>query len=108
MYYDKDGKEQRYNYLQCRYFYCHWYEFLVKKEKDFQELKQKILDGYNINIVGYDGYSVDKDLWICFNDTGKPFGHELVLYTMLVEDNRDKYPWNRFYRENSYLYENVI
>ena len=108
MYYDKEGKEHRYSYLQCRYFYCHWYELLAKKEQDFLVLKQKILDGYDINIVGYDGYSVDTDLWVCFNDTSRPFGHELVLYTMLVEEDRDKYPWNRFYRENRYLYENVI
>jgi hypothetical protein len=63
MYYDKHGKEHRYTYLQCRYFYCHFYEKLTPKEPDFIKLKQMIFNGVNINIVGYDGYNVTKSLW---------------------------------------------
>lgn len=115
MYYDKDGNEHRYNYLECRYFYCHFYQRLVLEEKDFFELKKFIKDGINLNIVGYDGYDVDqrsdvltKTLWDCYNDTSKPFGHELVLYTMLVEEDTEKYPWNIYYKNNKEKYKNVI
>ena len=107
-YYGKNGKEHRYNYLQCRYFYCHFYEILASKEPDFVKLKKMIKDGYNLNIIGYDGYNVQDDLWTCYNDISRPFGHELVLYSMLVEDDSKKYPWNVFYNENKELYEGVI
>jgi hypothetical protein len=108
MYYDKDGNEHRYNYLQCRYFYCHFYELLAKKEEDFIKLKNMIKNGYNLNIQGYDGYSITKDLMTHYNDTSKPFGHELVLYTLLVEDDTSKYPWNIFYEQHKTIYNNVI
>jgi hypothetical protein len=35
LFYDKYGNEKRYTYLQCRYFYCHFYEILATKEDDF-------------------------------------------------------------------------
>lgn len=108
MYYDKDGNEHRYNYLQCRYFYCHYYEILAKKEPDFITLKNMIQNGYNLNIQGYDGYNVTEDLWSHYNDVSRPFGHELVLYTLLIEDDSSKYPWNIFYEQNKTIYENVI
>ena len=108
VYYDKDGKEHRYGYLECRYFYCHFYELLAKKEPDFIKIKDMIKNGVNINIQGFDGYNVTSDLWDHYNDISKPFGHELVLYTILIEDNPSKYPWNRFYKENKIIYHNVI
>jgi hypothetical protein len=108
VYYTKNGEERRYNYLQCRYFYCHYYESLAQKEPDFTRLNKKINEGYNINIVGYDGYQVTKSIWDCYNDTSKPFGHELVLYTMLIEQNPKKYPWNIFYEKNKDLYKNIF
>ena len=108
VYYDKDGNERRYNYLQCRYFYCHFYERLVKEEDDYKRLKNKIDDGYNLQIVGYDGYPITTDLYRHYLDTSKPFGHELVLYTMLTEENRMNYPWNVYYNLNVEIYRDVI
>jgi hypothetical protein len=108
MYYDKDGNEHRYTYLQCRYFYCHYYELLATKEKDFIALKKMIKNGYNLNIQGYDGYNITMDLMEHYNDISKPFGHELVLYTLLVENDPAKYPWNIFYELNKQIYHNVI
>ena len=40
MYYDKHGNEHRYSYLECRYFYSHFYEKLVSKEPEFYEIKK--------------------------------------------------------------------
>ena len=108
MYYDKNGNQHRYNYLQCRYFYCHFYKLLVAKENDFNKLKEKIKNGINLNICEYNGYSVSDKLYKHYLDTSKPFGHELVLYTMLVEEDFSKYPWNIYYQENKSIYENVI
>jgi hypothetical protein len=116
IYYDKYGKEHRYNYLECRYFYCHFYELLAPQEPDFKKLQKYIKRGFNLNIVGYDAYPVDhkdkksmvKDLWICYNDTSKPFGHELVLYTLLRIKKSANYPWNKYYKKNKEIYKNVI
>ncbi len=113
IHYTKEGEEVRYNYLESRYFYCHWYEKLVKREPDFAFLNKLLDEGFNLLIIGYDGYEVNDGsivevLWNHYNDTSRPFGHELVLYTLLVLDNPDDYPWNRYYRENSEIYMYVI
>ncbi len=107
-YYDSNGVEHRYTYLQCRYFYCHFYELLAMKEPDFVKLMQMRQDGYNLNICGFDGYSVNSSLQEHFMDTTRPFGHELVLYTLLTEENPANFPWNVFYEENRGIYEGVI
>lgn len=108
MYYDREGKERRYSYLECRYFYCHWYERLAPRMGEFAELRHSRDEGYNLQIVGYDGYPVTRDLYEHYLDTSRPFGHELVLYTMLVVADPAEYPWNRFYRKHRDLYKNVI
>jgi hypothetical protein len=99
-----DGTVQRYTYLQSRFFYCHQYELLAKQTADFAALRRKLDEGTNLQIVGYDGYPVTKSLWEHYNDTERPFGHELVLYSLLAVENPVDYPWNRFYRENHALY----
>jgi hypothetical protein len=108
VYYDRQGGEHRYSYLECRYFYCHWYEKLVPAKAEFQELQRRLSDGYNLQIVGYDGYPVTQDLYEHYTDTTKPFGHELVLYTLLVVEDPKDYPWNRYYREHPDIYDGVI
>lgn len=108
IYYDKNGEPHYYNYLDCRYFYCHFYEELVKNQEDFLMLKSKLEEGYNFCICGYDGYEPKENLMEMYLDTSKPFGHEMVLYTMLIENDNKKYPWNIYYLENFHLYQNVI
>ena len=108
IYYDKDGNPHKYNYLECRYFYCKFYEELASKEKDFKYLKDKINQGYNLNIVGYDGYKPEGSYLDMYMDISRPFGHEMVLYTMLTEDDRNKYPWNIFYKKYKSIYKDVI
>lgn len=104
LFYDKNGIEHRFNYLQCRYFYCQWYEKIATELDDFKKLKKMIYDGYNLQIVGYDGYPVTKTLYDHYVDISKPFGHELVLYTMLVINDSSNYPWNQFYKKNKTIY----
>lgn len=59
-------------------------------------------------ICGFDGYPVAESLYHHYLDTSMPFGHELVLYTMLVEADPKKFPWNLFYEKNKSIYEGVI
>lgn len=108
IYYDLDGGEHRYNYIQCRYFYCHWYEKLVGKMQQFKKLKKYIDNGLNVQILGYDGYPVEKSLYEHYLDESKPFDHELVLYSMLTVETPSDYPWNKYYINHSEIYENVI
>jgi len=107
IYYDKNGSPYTYTYLQCRYFYCKFYSEIAVKLPDFLFLSKNVKKGYNINIVGYDGYT-PKDPMEMYLDTSKPFGHEMVLYTLLIESNPSKYPWNVYYEKNENIYENVI
>jgi len=108
MYYDKDGNEHRYTYIECRYFYCHWYEKLVTETKDFKHLINLLKKGYNLQLVGYDGYNPTLDLYEHYLDDSRPFGHELVLYAMLKADNPEAYPWNIYYQKHKKIYKNVI
>lgn len=118
LYLDADGGEHRYNYLECRYFYCHWYERLAKETEDYKTLVRWLNQGKNLEIVGYDGYSLDtlydqlrdsvEVMWYCYNDTSRPFGHEMALVALLILPDPEDYPWNRFYRENEEIYSGVI
>ena len=111
VYYDlKTGEERKFSYLQCRYFYCHWYERIALKSTKFEELQRLLREGTNLQIVGYDGYAegVTKPLFKHYEDVSRPFGHEMVLLTLLVEADRRNYPWNRFRRENPDLYRGMF
>lgn len=108
VYYDTYGNERRYTYLESRYFYCHWYEKLAPNGEGYGKLQEYLENGTNIQIIGYDGYSVDTDLMTCYLDISRPFGHELVLYTMLVEPDSSKRPWNVFYESHKSIYDGVI
>lgn len=103
----KKGEARWYNYVESRYFYCHQYELLAKEKEDFRALRHWLDQGYNLQIVGYDGNPAAKpgNLWELYNSTEHPFGHELVLFSLLVIEDPKQYPWNRFYEENKPLYE---
>jgi hypothetical protein len=88
----KDGKELHLSYIESRQIYCHYYEQFALQSPDFHRLKQLILDGYNLQICGYDGYQPTKSLDEHYLDPSRPFGHELVLYTLLTQDS-SQYPW---------------
>ena len=107
IFYDNKGTEHRFNYLESRYFYCKVYERMATIHPQFKHLKELLDNGYNLQIVGYDGYKVDKSLVECYNDTSKPYGHELVLYTLLTVENTNDYPWNIMYENNKNLYFHV-
>lgn len=93
-----DGTLKRLTYFESRQFYCTYYQRAVLQMESFKRLVKLLDDGYNLNIIGYDGYSVEQDLESCYLDISKPFGHELVLYTLLVANEKD-YPWIKYTTE---------
>ena len=91
---DKDGKEHYLDYVTSRQFYCNFYERLAKLEPDYEKLRGLREKGYNLQIIGYDGRDV-KDLTKAYLDKNYPFGHELVLMSMLLLKEED-YPWRKY------------
>jgi hypothetical protein len=110
VYYNIDtGKEKRFSYIECRLFYCVWMERLAPKTSAFKELKSLIDAGTNVLICGFDGYAegVTETLYEHYIDSARPFGHELVLYTLLTVGDAADYPWNVYWRENEELYDGM-
>jgi len=87
-----DGTIVELTYIECRQFYCHYYERFALQTDAFHRLKEALSDGMNLRICGYDGYMPDKLLMDHYKDPSRPFGHEVVLYTMLAEPE-DSWPW---------------
>ena len=107
---DKEGVVHKLGYVESRQFYCNYYERLVKKTKQWKLLKKKVNRGYNIQICGYDALDITafasklvcaagevsaKKIEKLYLDPDHPFGHELVLYTMLLLEE-DEYPWRKY------------
>lgn len=112
VHYNQNGEEVRYNYLDSRYFYCYWYTQLASRHPDLDLLNQVLDHGFNLLILGYDGYPVEEGdlaeiLWEHYCNTKRPFGHELVLYSLLVL-SPGEYPWNRYYQQYPEIYAGVI
>lgn len=91
-----DGTEQRFSYVEARQFYCTYYERMASTQDDFAALRAMIASGTNVEIVGYDARPLDyadaNAVEAAYLDDTKPFGHELVLYTMLTKQQHE-YPW---------------
>lgn len=97
-----DSTTELYAYVSARQFYCRFYETLARKEQEFETLRQHILQGMSVNIIGYDGggvtetddvTSISAQLEALYLDDTRPFGHELCLVAMLLLPNRQDLPW---------------
>jgi len=73
-----------YRYIESRKsVYCPIYEQLARKTSAWKEL-QALSEKGNVLVIGFDGYEVgDKSLSDCMENGRRPFGHELVLVSML-------------------------
>jgi hypothetical protein len=91
---DKEKKEHRLTYVECRQFYCNFYERLASKEPDFLRLQEMINDGVNLQICGYDAHQPE-DIEKAYLDESRAFGHEICLYTMLTM-SPENYPWRKY------------
>lgn len=108
--------ERKFTYVESRQFYCHFYEKIALASAEFKELKSKIDNGTNVIICGYDAYppvspgvpeaqqhaELAKTLEKHYLDGSRPFGHELVLYTLLttVPTPASPYPWQKHRSKN--------
>lgn len=100
----KDGTPHEIDYVTSRQFYCNFYTQAVTQSAEFAQLEAMLAKGYNITLHGYDGYQPDDDtpeaLEQHYLDPSRPFGHELVLYTLLKYPP-EHWPW----RKHSQLYD---
>jgi hypothetical protein len=93
---DQDQVEHHLSYVESRQFYCTFYERLASQQPDFAYLQKLIKDGTNLQICGYDGRPIGhRSIEEEYLDSSKPFGHELVLATMLTHSPND-YPWRKW------------
>lgn len=90
----ESGKSIKYDYIQSRYWYCHFYEKLATKKESFKKLQNLLKEGKKLQITGYDGYPLSNDYYKDYIDPEKPFGHERVLQVLLTIDDPKNYPWN--------------
>lgn len=95
-----DGTTHRVSYVRSRQFYCHFYEQFALADKNFRQLQTWLTEGYNLELVGFDAFVPDKDLSVHYLDDSRPFGHELVLYSMLMGQRpwalyKEPLLWNR-------------
>lgn len=90
----KDGSLQKISYVESRQLYCHFYEQAVVQLEDFKTLQNKVKDGFNLKICGYDATPLrpDETIMDAYLDDSKPFGHEMVLYTLLTSS--PPFPWH--------------
>jgi hypothetical protein len=98
---DKKGKIYRLSYIESRQIYCHYYMLFAVANENFIKLKALVKSGYNINICGYDAYTVemgnkniDEYVEEKYLDPSKPFGHEIVLFALLLCKN--VFPWIKY------------
>jgi len=93
---DSDGEEHRCSYVESRQFYCTFYQRLAMKTEALSKLVEWLEQGYNLNICGYDAPNAEalskEQIEKLYLSTSKPFGHELVLCTMLTVPAKS-YPW---------------
>ncbi|CAJ1951190.1 unnamed protein product [Cylindrotheca closterium] len=109
-----NGKEVVLKYIACRQFYCHFYEHLASQQENYQKLCSLRDKGYNLLILGYDGKDTDatpnnnrvvaEKLEEAYLDPSSPFGHEMVLLTLLTVDDPAKYPW-RIHKSEEFCVE---
>lgn len=95
---DKQGEQHQLDYVTSRQFYCNFYERLLIENVEFKQLKELYVLGTNIQICGYDAYPIPgvtvEDIEREYLNDSVPFGHERVLYSMLVLEE-DEYPWRK-------------
>ena len=102
------GEEaRRFTYVESRYFYCKAYERLAKETADFGQLREKMRQGTNLMICGYDACPITRPLYEHYCDATHPFGHELVLYALLTVADPLDYPWNQYRVAHPDIYENI-
>ena len=99
------GKVFHLGYVESRQIYCRYYHDLAIKTKEYQKLVKMLSIGINITITGYDASNEESpSVNTAYLDSSRPFGHEMMLYTMLTTSKK-KYPWLIDKNINAELFE---
>lgn len=81
-------------YVESRQFYCNFYERIALTLEEYQLIVKLYNNGYNLRICGPDAYPIETMIEEEYLNPRVPFGHERVLYTMIVFDISE-YPWRK-------------
>jgi hypothetical protein len=100
-----DGTEHKLDYVTARQFYCHFYEELVLTRGEWLHLcALSLRHKMNIQICGYDAEPIEptkEAIYQAYLDPSTSFGHERVLFAMLVIKREEDYPWNALWKNLS-------
>ena len=100
-----NGEHHRYTYVQAKYFFCKWYEFLARDQYDFKRLKSVIFTE-KILLVGPYGHNVSNIYAMYLGEF--PFMAEHTLYSMLTIDDPEQYPWNLYFNKFRSIYPDTL
>jgi len=87
------------DYIESRWYYCSEMERLGSATPAFKRLYDMFwVEKKSLEIFGYDAYPPNgtdvESLYAHYCDPKRPFGHELVILTMIVL-KPEEYPWKR-------------
>lgn len=94
---DQEGREHHLSYVESRQFYCTYYERIASQDPNYLRLRQLLEQGTDLQICGYDAFPLGSsaaEIEQGYLDPSHPFGHERVLYAMLLLEP-EQYPWRR-------------
>lgn len=92
----KTNEMHKLNWVQSRQFYCEFYARLASKQPDLELIKTKLDEGYNVALCGYDGRAIKaSEVEKEYLSDKAPFGHELVLFTMVAVPEA-QWPWKKY------------
>lgn len=112
VFYSDAGKPLTLTYVESRWFYCNEYERLAQQTNKFRKLLKRVADGYNLQIIGHDGHEIEptgeetvpETMLRYYEDPSRPFGHELVLFCLLMLE-REEFPWVVYRAQHKAVYE---
>jgi len=92
------GEEHRLGVVEAQQFYCRFYQLLVEPLEEYQRLAAMALE-HRLTLCGHDALPISpptkEGILAAYRDTSASFGHERVLFAMLVlRLNPAGYPWN--------------
>lgn len=86
------------SYLESRELYCSFYAHFALQDPMYHKLLGLLERGVDLLIIGYDANPpssiTPEGLLACYEYLKKPFGHEMVLLTLLMyPDQPEVWPW---------------
>jgi hypothetical protein len=103
----RSGKTLTLREMDTRTIFCCFYESLVRPAAEFARLRtMHVIERRSLLLVGPGARLIQcavslADVARFFSDENAPFGHEMVLFTMLAFDGADaeqSYPWRAAWR----------